>query len=158
MSLEYKSNSLEISRYKQGLIYDADTITLLGKYSNELSAHRAKRSWIELLNSYFLLEPERDYELFVESIIEEQHFVINCFFTSACGRYAFWRLVNQQAPEAEAQLGLTITRNKSVFEGDFDELDEASECTVWVCGAMEEQIRQTSDNSKLIDKIMKLFQ
>jgi hypothetical protein len=155
MATDLKNTSLDISRYKQGLIYDADAVTLLGKYSDELSAHRSKRSWIELLNSYFLLEPDRDYDIFVEAILEEEHFVLSCFFTSACGRYAFWRLVNQQAPEAEAQLGLTVTKSSGIFEGDFEDMDE---CTVWVCGAMDEQVRRTSDNAKLISRIMKLFQ
>ncbi|MCB0360906.1 MAG: hypothetical protein KDD44_14760, partial [Bdellovibrionales bacterium] len=30
-----------------------------------------------------------------------------CFFISACGRYAFWRLINDQAPEAEDKLRAT---------------------------------------------------
>ena len=35
---------------------------------------------------------------------ESKYFVLNCYFTSACGRYAFWRLINNQAPEAESKL------------------------------------------------------
>jgi len=83
------------------LVFDAEGATIIGHYENELAAHRAKRQWSEILKSYFLLENERDYETSVISCPESDYFVLYCFFTSACGRYAFWRLVNNQAPEAE---------------------------------------------------------
>lgn len=101
----------EFQKQREGLIYDADSVVLAGKYGDELSAHRARKHWVEVLNNYFLLEQERDYEIWVTSSLQENYFVISCCFVSACGRYAFWRLVNQQAPEAEAKLGATVRRN-----------------------------------------------
>lgn len=143
---------LDLSKYTSGLIYDADTVTLIGKYKDELACHRAKKYWIELFSNYFLLEPQRDYDIIIESDLEEDLFIINCIFTSACGRYAFWRLVNQQAPEAEQKLGETVILNDSSLEQKNDE------CTVWVTGALDEQIRQTRDTQNLLDRIIKLFQ
>ena len=143
---------VDLSKYTSGLIYDADTITLIGKYKDELSCHRARKNWIELFSNYFLLEPARDYKIVVESNLNSNIFIINCIFTSACGRYAFWRLVNQQAPEAEQKLGETVILNDcSIEEAKKDE------CTVWVTGALDEQIRQTRETQNLLDRIIKLF-
>ena len=147
-------SSVDLSRYKRGLIYDADRVTLIGKYSDELSTHRAKKNWVDLFSSYFLLEPERDYAIKVETSLTDSHYVINCTFTSACGRYAFWRLVNQQAPDAEKQLGRTIVLNGKM--NSVENLED--ECTVWICGALDEQIRQTRETQNLLDRIIKLFQ
>lgn len=109
MAQDLKYNlELDYTGYKEGLIYDADSIILAGKYSDELSAHRARKDWRGILGSYFLLDEGRDYELWVRSDATARYFVVHCCFISACGRYAFWRLVNQQAPEAEARLGESL--------------------------------------------------
>jgi len=142
---------LDLSKYTSGLIYDADTVTLIGKYTDELSCHRARKNWVELFSNYFLLEANRDYDILVESDLDGGIFIINCIFTSACGRYAFWRLVNQQAPEAEQKLGETVILNDCSLDTKKDE------CTVWVTGALDEQIRQTRDTQNLLDRIIKLF-
>ena len=149
-------SSVDLSRYTRGLIYDADSVTLIGKYSDELSTHRAKKNWVELFSSYFLLEPERDYTIRVDTSISKNHYVLSCIFTSACGRYAFWRLVNQQAPDAEKQLGRTIVMNGKMQRADHIRTED--ECTVWICGALDEQIRQTRETQNLLDRIIKLFQ
>ena len=60
--------------------------------------------WQAILASHFLLEPDRDYELRTHCSLDDEQFVLSCSFLSACGRYAFWRLVNRQAPEAEQKL------------------------------------------------------
>ncbi len=142
---------LDLSKYTNGLIYDADTVSLIGKYTDELSCYRARKNWVELFSNYFLLESDRDYNILVESDLDSGVFIINCIFTSACGRYAFWRLVNQQAPEAEQKLGETVILNDCSLESKKDE------CTVWVTGALDDQIRQTRDTQNLLDRIIKLF-
>lgn len=98
-------NQIDLSqRVTDGLLFDAEGITLISRFSDELSAYRARRQWVDILGSYFLLEKGRDFEMSVLANPESEYFVLNCFFTSACGRYAFWRLINEQAPEAESKL------------------------------------------------------
>jgi hypothetical protein len=89
---------------KPGLIFDADTVTLLGKFTDEFSAYRGRKQWMEVFAHYFLLERTRDYDTEVGAIEGTDYFFLRCTFSSACGRYAFWRLVNHQALEAEEKL------------------------------------------------------
>lgn len=98
-----------------GLVFDADSITLLGKFTDELSVYRAKKTWAQVLANYFLLESGRDYEMnIMRPETQGQEYALRCVFGSACGRYAFWRLVNRQAPDAEAKLYTTnIVSKKS---------------------------------------------
>lgn len=87
------------------LVYNTDSLSLVGKLGDELSAYRTKRQWLEVLANYFLLEPNRDFALKISASENSDEFTLECSFSSACGRYAFWRLINQQAPEAEERLG-----------------------------------------------------
>jgi len=97
---------------KPGLIFDADTVTLLGKFTDEFSAHRGKKVWMDVLAHHFLLERARDYDTEVGAIEGSEYFYLRCTFQSACGRYAFWRLVNHQALEAEEKLHVSNMVNK----------------------------------------------
>lgn len=157
MSVETNNELLQYTKYKEGLIYDAESVILAGKYTDEMSAHRAKKTWIDVLGSYFLLESERDYELWVTTDLTEEYFVIHCCFISACGRYAFWRLVNQQAPEAEAKLGASLKNadikrllatNRSLSK---------SKREPFVLSALADQIDSNEDTKSLISRILKLF-
>lgn len=104
MSLDSQSIAFDKYTHKNGLIYDAEGVTLIGTYGDELSAYRARRRWMEVFSNYFLLERERDYDLSVTASDEENTFALHATFISACGRYAFWRLINRQALEAEQKL------------------------------------------------------
>ncbi len=98
------SQDIEIndeSQIPSGVCFDPDRITLEGWYQDELSAHRARRGWAETLETYFLLDNEHDYELNVVKHSNTQRFKLRCSFLTACARYAFWRLTNGQAPEAQ---------------------------------------------------------
>ncbi len=151
--------NLDISKHKPGLIYDADGVTLLGKYTDELSAHRAKRGWAEVLGSYFLLEDERDYDMWVTSNLDDNYFVLSCCFVSACGRYAFWRLINHQAPEAEERLGGTGTQTAAKrFLSSMRVEEEEDRKSTWVFNSIDEQLEENEYTASLINKIMKLFQ
>ena len=86
------------------IMYDVDGVALHGKFDNELAAYRARTEWEDVLKNYFLLEQERDYQLEIAGSLERHLFVLTCNFCSACGRYAFWRLIHHQAPEAEQDL------------------------------------------------------
>lgn len=102
MSLEQTVKISEEEEVKPGLVYDADKLTLIGKFNNELAAYRARRRWTEVFGDHFLLEHQKDYKMLVETTEEEFQLAVS--FHSPCGRYAFWRLVNKQTPEAESKL------------------------------------------------------
>lgn len=98
------STSLSLSNqadHSVGLNYDSESIAVDGRYADELSAFRARRAWTEILETNFLLERDHDYSLETASHLNEQRFHLRCTFMTACGRYAFWRLINDQAPEIQ---------------------------------------------------------
>ncbi len=83
------------------VLFDSDQVTLEGRYEDELSIFRAKKVWTEVLETNFLLEKGDDFKFGTLSDLGESKFVLKCSFSTACGRYAFWRLVNSQAPESQ---------------------------------------------------------
>ena len=88
----------------EGVSFDPEGVTLEGKYTDELSAFRARRGWTETLETNSLLDPSYDVVMKVAQAAEKTQFVLRCEFVSACARYAFWRLTNNQAPEAQYQI------------------------------------------------------
>jgi len=84
-----------------GVCFDPDNVILQGIYQDELSAYRAKRRWEETFSSHFLLDSEQDFNLEVKGNLHEGKFILTCRFLTACGRYAFWRITNNQAPETQ---------------------------------------------------------
>jgi hypothetical protein len=87
-----------------GLWYDAEKLILEGIYLDEVSAYRARRSWIKTFEMNFLLEEIHDFKVKVIFDSDEGRYHVQCTFTSACGRYAFWRLTHHQAPEVQFTL------------------------------------------------------
>jgi hypothetical protein len=87
-----------------GLWYDAEKLILEGIYLDEVSAYRARRSWIRTFEMNFLLEEIHDFKVKVVFDREEGRYHVQCTFMSACGRYAFWRLTHHQAPEVQFTL------------------------------------------------------
>ena len=87
-----------------GLWYDAEKLILEGIYLDEISAYRARRSWIKTFEMNFLLEEIHDFKVKVVLDDDEGRYHVQCTFTSACGRYAFWRLTHHQAPEVQFTL------------------------------------------------------
>ena len=82
------------------VLFDLDTLTLVGRYKDELSAHRAKKAWLKTLQDCFLLDSESDINLKISKSAETHQFLLSCEFFSSCARYAFWRLTNNHVPEA----------------------------------------------------------
>jgi len=157
MKPETQEIAINLSKFKPGLIFDADGVCLFGKYHDELSAWRAKKKWVEVLHDYFLLENNRDYEINVVSEIGTFTFCLSCSFSSACGRYAFWRLINHQAPEAERKLGGTITYPLSSIEHeDFPEGANGNE--TWILSALNESAEKNSETAKILRRLLKIFQ
>lgn len=110
---------LTVSR---GLWYDAERLVLEGFYGDEVTAFRAKKRWIEVLESNFLLERGIDFSVTVideampmNSVLSVStgesteagtalRYSVRCDFLSACGRYAFWRITHHQAPQVQCLL------------------------------------------------------
>lgn len=84
-----------------GLWYDSDRLILEGIYLDEVTAYRARKRWIEALETNFLLEERHDFTIKVRLSSGSGHYSVRCGFASACGRYAFWRLTHHQAPEVQ---------------------------------------------------------
>lgn len=97
-------NTVEIerNRYFDGVevLFDLDTLTLVGRYQDELSAFRAKKAWLKTLQDCFLLDSDTDITIKITKGSEPQQFLLSCEFISSCARYAFWRLTNNHVPEA----------------------------------------------------------
>ncbi|MBP9838511.1 MAG: hypothetical protein KBC84_07330 [Proteobacteria bacterium] len=147
--------NVDINKAKPGLIYDAEGITLLGKYSDEIATYRAKKVWKEILGSHFLLEDKKDYEIRAYCSIEHNQFIISCCFTSACGRYAFWRLINRQAPEAEQKLNGNRDKVHKINKGFM--ADNNKNETTFVISSIEEQILRNKENKTLLGRLIHLF-
>jgi hypothetical protein len=84
-----------------GVCFDPDKTMLLGWYKDELSVYRAKKIWTAALHENFLLEPKHDFHFEHGFNNELQAHSLSCHFTTACARYAFWRITNSQAPEVQ---------------------------------------------------------
>ena len=100
------------------LEYNSHELSITGHFLDQLSAYRKRREWIAVLSNHFLLETERDFEISIASEIQSGTHRLCCSFTSACGRYAFWRLKNRQAPEIEREFGKRICEGNSDFPED----------------------------------------
>lgn len=75
---------------EEGVCFDPERISLEGIYKDELSAYRAKRVWIEVLESIFLLDNKHDLSFITGEYCGDRYF-LSCQFVTACARYAFWR-------------------------------------------------------------------
>ncbi len=83
------------------ICYDPENVLLEGWYPDELSAYRARTVWKQTLSHHFLLEYEEDFQLSIERNKTGDVFQLSCTFYTACARYAFWRITNEQAPEVQ---------------------------------------------------------
>jgi hypothetical protein len=106
-------------QWTEGVSFDPDHITLEGVYTDQLSAYRAKKVWLETLETNFLLEPGHDFNLSIASRVDEHRFALRCEFLTACARYAFWRLTNHQAPEAQYVIETAHIPNAELRQDDF---------------------------------------
>jgi hypothetical protein len=113
--------------------FDPENVRLEGFYGDQISAYRARRMWVEALERCFLLDLGHDFEVTVHSDLPNSRFKLRCEFVTACARYAFWRLTNQQAPEAQYLIETGhIPRCESHYEEftsapDLKPLEEPSE-------------------------------
>jgi hypothetical protein len=134
----------------QGVCFDPDNVVLEGIYSDEISAHRAKRRWVTTLEGCFLLDKGLDYEISVASNTEIRSFRLSCRFISACARYAFWRLTNSQAPEAQY-----IIETAHIPECESRIMDFASAPDMTHISQLEANLEQHFGNVESVGTILK---
>ncbi len=91
---------IDFENFVPEVSFDLDRIVLEGCYADELSAYRAKKTWSKTLETSFLLDLDFDFKVVVEHT-EQPFYSVRCDFSTACGRYAFWRLTHNQAPEIQ---------------------------------------------------------
>lgn len=93
-----------LTQPQAGVCFDPDAICLMGIYRDEIAVFRARRRWSQILEASFALKSEEDYCFETRALIDSNEFRLVCRFNSPCGRYAFWRLTNAQAPEAQYEI------------------------------------------------------
>lgn len=97
--------------------FDPETSALAGVYSDELSVYRAKRGWRQVLEAHFILEFGHDFTLEIVEDPTTHRYLMRCEFVSACGKSAFWRITNHQAPETQCIIETAhIPISDSLFE------------------------------------------
>lgn len=115
----HKFEELRETQQVARVSFDPHAVVLRGVYQDELSAHRARKVWRSTLSVNFLLDEGEDITLIVHSDLERGEFQLTCNFLSACARYSFWRLTNDQAPEAQY---LIETAHIPFCESKYEEL------------------------------------
>ena len=148
-----ENSGLDLNGAKPGLIYDTNSLVLLGKFCDELSAHRAKSEWKEILAAHFLIEDERDYTLKVVPYTAEGYFILSCIFDSACGRYVFWRLANRQAPDAEERLLRQGKRTTKIQRSSSTKIHR----DIVLSRALMDQVELAEENSSLLGRLIDMF-
>jgi len=93
---------------KPHLKHTDDLSALSSTFDAEFTAFSVRRMWINLFKKYFSLEKDKDYYVYVDKNTtgNNETYELNCEFTSSNGKYAFWKLLNKKAFQAEIELGL----------------------------------------------------
>lgn len=94
---------------KYGVFFDSDTFVLQGYYEFELAQRRALKNWTQAIEDCLLLTNQSDFK--VSYCNDLNSFRISCEFVSATGKYAFWKLINGQAPDAQYQIEIAHIPN-----------------------------------------------
>lgn len=133
------------------VFFDGEKVSLIGTYADQLSAYRAKRSWVETLETFFLLEEGRDLKFMVDSDLESQSHILRCNFLSACARYAFWRLTNEQAIEAQYILETAHIPHCQARKSEFD---FATQLKSLPNASVEKELAEFEQNSGAISRLL----
>ena len=139
-----------------GVCFDPEHVTLEGAYTDELSLHRAKKVWVETLKQSFLLEKDHDFKLIAIPILEQSRFVLKCEFITACARYAFWRLTNNQAPEAQYIIETAHIPNSASRQEDFwTAPDLRAKASALTLSNIEQAILNNQSSSQTLTRVIK---
>jgi hypothetical protein len=114
-----------------GLWYEPERLLIEGVYRDELTAYRVRKRWIAAFREHFLLDEGVDLSFKVSKVGGSGFSKLHCYFISACGRYAFWRLTHHQALEVQwllerAHLGSQEFCALQSHESDVDHLGEST--------------------------------
>ncbi|MBN8549296.1 MAG: hypothetical protein J0M12_08285 [Deltaproteobacteria bacterium] len=143
-------------QWSEGVSFDPEHITLEGAYTDQLSAYRARKVWLETFETNFLLEPEHDFSLKVCSSFEDNKFALKCQFLTACARYAFWRLTNNQAPEAQYIIETAHIPNAELRHDDFLQApDLKSVHEAAIIAGVERATREVEENTRGLAQMLK---
>lgn len=93
---------------KVGIIFDCNSMCLIGEFTDELSAHRAKKRWKQIYNEHFEIYCPSDFDIWVEDV---RVFIRH---ESASARYAYWCMVNKGAERT--LFNLTTVKNIIGYE------------------------------------------
>jgi len=139
-----------------GVCFDPELIVLQGVYLDELSLFRAKRVWQKILETCFLLELKRDFQFECTRDYSRNYFLLRCTFISACGRYAFWRLTNHQAPEAQYEIETAHIPDSLSRHEDFVNAPDMKPVNqeVAALSGLESEIEQTSNFTKWLHSVI----
>jgi len=122
--------------------FDLDQMSLQGSYLDELSCHRAKRVWKEVLERTFLLKKDQDFILTAKESSEENAFLLLCLFDSPSGRYVLWRLANDQAPESQYTIETAHVPDSTLMHDSF-----ISAPDMIACGSTPTILGEASDSA-----------
>lgn len=143
-------------QWSEGVSFDPEHITLEGAYTDQLSAYRARKVWLETFESNFLLEAGHDFSLSVCSSFEDNKFALKCQFLTACARYAFWRLTNNQAPEAQYIIETAHIPNAELRHDDFLQVpDLKSVHEAAIIAGVERATREVEESTNSLAQILK---
>ncbi len=143
-------------KYLSDISYDLTLYTITGTYDDEISLFRAKKFWAQAFNDVFLLEKKYDFNFKLKKDLNK--FQLICSFVSACGRYAFWRINNNQNPEVKYLIEIShmpfIFQNYDEIINGYPNFKNSSEQDI--LGEVEEKTKNISDIlKKIISKICK---
>jgi hypothetical protein len=143
-------------QWSEGVSFDPEHITLEGMYADQLSAYRAKKVWLETFETNFLLETEHDFALQVRSDMQENRYTLKCQFLTACARYAFWRLTNNQAPEAQYIIETAHIPNGESRSDDFIQVpDLKSVHEAAIVAGVNRASREVDEATQSISQMLK---
>jgi len=134
------------------VLFDSDNVSLEGRYGDELSLFRARKVWIKVLETNFLLEKGDDFNFIINSRLEDGRFLLKCSFKTACGRYAFWRLINSQAPESQY-----LIETAHIPEGTSQQYELMRAPDLKAIAHLERSNEDLKNAAKLVNWLSKLF-
>lgn len=134
--------------------YSSEKYIIMGEYSNELLLFRAKKFWALVLQDTFLLENITDFKFQVKKNSKLNIYNLICTFKSACGRYAFWRISNDQNPEVKY---IIETAHLTSTADNYDSLlNKVPNFTLSSDSSIMEDIEDKANNiSDILKKIVK---
>lgn len=133
--------------------YAQETFEIVGEYKDEVSLYRAKKFWKMAFADIFLLENNHDFKFKIKKDRTSSKFTLTCEFITACGRYAFWRINNNQNPEVKCVIETSHLPN--IFQ-DYEEMINKPNPLLGLNEEIFSNIEKKANNvSNILKKIIK---